>query len=370
MKDFPLFRSLRAGIVGTLVLVVPLLFFSNISGMEPALIMLVMGLLPLAFCTAGLVCGAAVMGIGVLAGVVSMYLSMGLQGGLVAAVYLAAVAAGFVWVIVRRVPFWKGCAVMIGVHVAALAGCYLMVQQFTGGQMYTAAGDWLVNLINSDESGNQILYSLYQSGVITLPSQMQETALLPIGEGYILHPAARADLLLSVSGLVYNQLAAMVPSFLITQSILGGVLCLLLPLRFGIIAARRRAFRQQVGAEEDEIRLNFPDLAMPPLSLWHIPRGMGWKVGVALIVGSVLQYGGTPAMSMAGIILYAGAQALFALQGAAVLNFMQKAKGTGRHWRVIVPVLLYALSILHIVGIFDQITNARGLRKPPQPKEE
>ena len=34
------------------------------------------------------------------------------------------------------------------------------------------------------------------------------------------------------------------------------------------------------------------------------------------------------------------------------------------------PVLLLATQILMFIGIFDQISNFRGLRKPPEPKED
>ena len=97
---------------------------------------------------------------------------------------------------------------------------------------------------------------------------------------------------------------------------------------------------------------------------------MGWKVGVALIVGTLLQSSGSVPLAIAGVLLNGGATAIFTLQGVAMINFMQKMKGTRLGWRIAIPLILYMTSLLSIVGIFDQLNNFRGLRKPRQPKEE
>ena len=367
MKDFPLFRSLKAGLIGLPLMLLPLAI--NIVMPEMAVInaFWVMALMPIASCMAGLIGGAAPMLAGVFSGIASLYLTAGVPGAQVGAVYFLPIIGMFVAVILRRIPFWKSCAAMIGVHVMALAGCYLLLQKFTGGQLYTAAGDGMIALIPQGPYGDAVLYSFYEMGLITLPSALKDT-LIKNAEGVlIMGEAARADLLLSLRTLINSLVVNFTPSFIVTQSIMGGVCCLLLPLRFGYIAAQRRDF---IKTGEDKEPEAFPDLGMPPLSLWYIPRGWGWKAGLALIGGPLLQQSATLPLSLAGLILSAVGQAVFVLQGLAVINFVQKAKGTARHWRVIVPILLYAFSILHILGIFDQITNARRLRKPPEPKED
>ena len=109
---------------------------------------------------------------------------------------------------------------------------------------------------------------------------------------------------------------------------------------------------------------------MPPFSLWHLPRGLGWKVGLAWVAGSFLRINDQPALMMAGAVLYHAANAILIWQGAALLNFTQKAKGTRRVWRVVLPCVFFAVGILSYLGIIDQIVNLRGLRKPPEPKED
>ncbi len=109
---------------------------------------------------------------------------------------------------------------------------------------------------------------------------------------------------------------------------------------------------------------------MPPFSQWHIPRGVGWKVGVALAAGYVLRISDGPALSTAGVLLYGAASSVFAIQGLAAVNYFQKNRGTRRFWRVFVPLLLMTTGFPMIIGVFDQINNFRGLRKPPEPKED
>ena len=109
---------------------------------------------------------------------------------------------------------------------------------------------------------------------------------------------------------------------------------------------------------------------MPPLSMWFVPRGYGWQLGLMLVAGYVLGGSAASGAAIAGRILYAAANAVFTIQGLAVINFMQKARGVKLARRVIVPALLLLFSILPFLGIFDQVANIRGLRKPKEPKED
>lgn len=376
MKEFPMVRSWRAAITGVIAVAVPLLALSltPLTGIYAA--MLTILFLPAALCITGLTGGLAPMLLGAASGIYAMHILAGQQGALLAAVYVLPIVAAFLLLIGYRVPFWKSCGWMIGVHVLALTGVYLLLQQMTGQSLYTAAGDAVMNALKEWELGDTMLYQFYSAGMLTLPEELSENALLQIGDAYMLSPAARADLLLSMRSFVQSGLATLLPSLIVTQSILGGVLCLLLSVRFGYLAAERRAFRSgdesayAPGDAGKKPQLDFPTLGMPPLSLWHLPRGTGWKVGAALAAGYLLQGGSSAPMVIAGIILYSAATAIFTLQGAALINFMQKTRGIKRVWRIIVPILLMLLSVLSLIGIFDQIVNIRGLRKPREPKED
>lgn len=372
MKDFPLWRSPRAAAISALIVAGPLLLCAFSPALGAYAVAICLFLLPVAACTAGLVGGALPMMAGAAAGLYSLYRLFGTVGLTLGAVYLLPILAAFVIVILLRVPFWKGCGVMIGVHLLSLAGVYALLNNLAEGDLYAAAGEWAVSALKDSAVGDSLLYQLYSMGFISLREELAEKALLPslLGYGYTLSPAARTDMLLSVNALVREGLTALVPNVLVSQSILGGVGCLLLPLRFGFLAEERRAFRSSGGPDTPDGALSFPDLGMPPLSVWYLPRSVGWQVGAALIAGYLLRRSVNPTLSLAGVILYAAASSLFMIQGAALLNFTQKAKGSPRALRVIVPVLLMLLSVLKFIGILDQFVNIRGLRKPRQPKEE
>ena len=64
----------------------------------------------------------------------------------------------------------------------------------------------------------------------------------------------------------------------------------------------------------------------------------------------------------------------FAVQGLATLNAAQKKRGTGKGWRVALIVASLTLSFMQtallVVGVMDQISNARGLRPRKTPRNE
>ena len=381
MNDrLPLVRSVKSCIVGTLLIALPFLFFilpgqRELLGPLPALYaaLLILFLLPTALCLATMVCGTLAAALGLAAALASITVLTGTGGLLLTAVYVLPVLAAFYIIIAYQIPFRKSCPVMIGVHVAALAAVYALAQRMAGGDLYTAAGNAVADFLESWEMGDMMLYQLYSTGLIGLKNDVTDNVLLQVLGGYKLSAAAKADMLLSVRSMVRELLESLVPNELVSQSILGGVACLLLPLRFGFLAEERRAFlREGPGelTEDGKQKINFPTLDMPPFSLWHLPRGIGWQVGVALAAGYMLRMTKTPALSIAGSLLFAAASSIFMIQGAAAINFLQKSRGTRRFWRVVVPILLMMIRALVIIGIFDQISNFRGLRKPPEPKED
>ena len=380
MKDFPLIRSARAAVIWSAALAIPTLLLSRsvLGGLYLAMILVF--LTPIALCVAGLCGGALPMGVGTLAALAVMQMLAGGKGFTLAAVYLLPIVGAFVWIVTRRVPFWKGCAVMIGVHIACFAAAYALLQGWFGGRLYQSAGDAAVSAIEQWEMGDFLLFEMFRGGLIDLTSQqaaeLQQSlsAAELFGGGLRLPQEVRKDMLLSVQALVSGRLESLVPGLIASQSILGGVGCLVLPLRLGYVAQEKRQFAAEAGPEDEadateKRAVDFPDLGMPPLRTWHIPRGIGWQVGAALIAGLVLRNVETPALAVAGMILYAGASAVFTLQGLALLNFMQHMRGRKRVWRVIIPLLLMLTRILSLLGILDQVINLRGLRKPREPKE-
>jgi hypothetical protein len=381
MKDFPLIRSPRSALIAAAAISVPLLLFSFVFGWlyVPLLVLI---FVPAALCLTMAVSGSLPALIGEAAAIGAMGLVFGARGALLAAVYTLPILLCFTVAVQRRVPFKKGCFALMGIHLAALAVCFVLIRGWTGGDPYTAAAEAAKNALTQWEMGDLMLYQMYALGLVELPKGMQGATLTPMMDGFALElsDAARQDLLLSLAARIKDGLFSITPSLIVSQSILGGISCLVIPLRFGYIAEEKRAFKAAKPAETEEetaegsvhapVPVNFPTLDMPPFDTWHLPRGIGLQVGIALIGGYFLQMSATPALSIAGIILYTAARSLFTVQGAAAINFIQKRRNRRRVWRVVIPAALMLTPVPVIAGIFDQLSNLRGLRAPRQPKEE
>lgn len=365
MKDFPLIRSGKAALWGMVLLAgVPLaLALTPITGLY-ALLMVAL-LMPAGMCLVAAVGGIAPALVGLIAGAVAAFRLTGVPGLIVSFGYLAAVFAAFMWFIWKKPAFFKGCGVMIAVHMVALGCALVYVQSLFDNQLYLQAADSVVQYVSALPECDSLLVQLYSMGFLALPQELENQLIVLTNGMFVMSSAVRQDMLLSLGSLAESMLSSLMPVLLVQHSIISGVACLLLSLRFGKLHHDKMVFR----AKEGERMPPFPETDMPPLSLWHLPRGMGWKVGAAWLIGSLIQNTGG-AVGTAGAVLYLAADAVFTWQGAALLNFTQKAKGTRRPMRVVLPCLFFALGILGYLGIFDQIVNLRGLRKPPEPKEE
>ena len=380
-NQLPLVRSVKACVTGALLVSFPFIFFmlpgQRILGPLPAVYasLLTLYLLPAALCLVTMVCGLASAAAGLAAALTCMSSLAGSQGLTLAALYVVPVLAVFLALIWMKIPFWKSLLAMIIAHAAALTAVYVLARRMAGGDLYTAAGEAVAGFLENWEMGDTMLYQIYSMGLIDLKSELADNALLKVLGGYRLSSAARTDMLLSVRSMITAMLRTMVPHLIVNQSIMGGTACLLLSLRFGFLAEEKRAFLREpgpIGEAEGETKqpVNFPDLGMPPFSTWHIPRGKGWQAGAALAAGYLLRVSGTPALSTAGVLLYGASSAVFSIQGLAAVNYFQKNRGSRRFWRVAVPALLMGTSFPVIIGVFDQMNNFRGLRKPPEPKED
>lgn len=365
MKDFPLIRSAKAALVGMAVLVLPVVLLALMPDTGMYALMAVALLMPMGMCVVAAVGGIAPAAMGLIGSAVACFRLTGVHGLLVCTGYLGAVLAALLWFVWKKPAFFKGCAVMIVVHMMALGLSLVYVQSLFDNQLYQKAADGVMQYVAARPDGDAMLVQLYSMGMIDLPQEMASQLIVLNNGMFAMSNTVRQDMLLSLGALTEDTLQALMPVLLIKHSIISGVGCLLLSMRFGKLYHEKLLFK----AQENEKLAPFPQVDMLPLSLWHLPRGMGWKVGLAWGLGYFLQ-NVQGAAGIAGAILYLAADAVFIWQGVALLNFTQKAKGTKRPMRVILPCLFYGLGILGYLGVFDQIVNLRGLRKPPEPKED
>ena len=113
---------------------------------------------------------------------------------------------------------------------------------------------------------------------------------------------------------------------------------------------------------------------MPPLREWHLPRPWGLRIAVLGLGYFLYNAGGEGPLNMLGALMFQAFSLCFGVQGVAAMNHSQHKRGTGRFWRAAIVVLAIAFRFMQIaliiVGVIDQITNARGLRPPMRPRGE
>lgn len=362
MRVIPLLRSPGAAARWIVLMLLPFALTLASPLLAPYAILLIYYLAPLCVCLTAVLGGLVPMLAGVVACMMTLHRLFGLTGALMGCLYLAPVAAAFAVVFALRLPFLRAAAVAAAAMFLSQLAVFLILQSMTGGRMYEAAGDAVAAYVAGSESCDALLVTLYQSGLIGAAGELSGDMLIEAIGGFTLTDAARADFLLSLSTAVRTLLSAFVPGALVSQSVYTGVGAVALGVRLGRVAWQRKAFKRSDGETE-----KFPDLGMPPLAKWHLPRGWGLRVGV-LAVGYPLMALGGGTLALAGALMYAAFSAVYAVQGVAFVNFVQHKRDSKRGWRIAAPLLLFLLArqALVILGVVDQISGARGLRPPIQ----
>jgi hypothetical protein len=231
---------------------------------------------------------------------------------------------------------------------------------------------------------------------------MKAQAFLSVGDGYYtLTEIGRNEMLLSIASLVQNTMDGL-PAAMISGSIFSAVGGLGLSLYIGRISAQRRAFRDERAVKvreavkarreaaargeepaqsdvetpqafrerlekaEQETPDGFPDLKMPPLSQWFLPRGTGLKVGLLALGYLPVLLSSNAAAAVVGRMAVAVFSSVYIIQGMAALNFLQKKAGVRPSGRRATLIILYIIfqTLLQFFGVLDQIANFRALRPP------
>ncbi len=410
MRSFPLIRSTKPTIIMGLLMVLPfvLMVLNPIYQLfiPPAVLLY----LPILLCISGLWAGSAAMIAGLAAGLGTCLYAFGGMGGGIAALYLLPFTAAFVIVVEKRVSFFKAALIMGLTLLLSQLAAFVILNVQTGYKLYQTAGDAAAQTIAASGLCDELLVSLYQSGFISLRSELVNDAFKSVamlGEdattilGVYVTDFGRQELLMGLSSSV-EDLVEQLPLLIVQDSIFFSIGGLGLGLYIGRIAQQRRVykgareaevraalnarkeavargetpgqpnietaedFRKRLEKAEQETPEGFPDLKMPPLSKWFMPRGVGLKVGLLALGYLLMALAETPALAMAGGIAFTVFSSLYMIQGMAALNFLQKKGGAGavrRRVTLVIAMLLFK-TLFNILGIIDQLANFRGLREP------
>lgn len=363
------FTTARAAITAC-VLCAGLLALLSLGGLFPAvtLTLILLSVGPACLMIIGFTAGFLPMGLCLAAMLAALFHCGGVRLLGFGAVYLAPVTAAFVLCLMKRVPFWRACGYLAGLLMAEQLCIYLLLQSLTGNSLYLAAGGLAAQAVNGMSIRDDFLYALVSMGLLAVPESMRSGAVVTVPGGYALSQEVVEELLLQIRSYVGQMLEALTPSTLVSGSGLNALLGLGLGIRWGASAAQKRAFKR------DEPLQVIPDLQMPPLREWHIPRPWGLRIGILAVGFLLTRVSSGGSLYMLGAIMTQVFTLCFGVQGLAAFNYSQHKRGAGKTWRGLMVALSLVLRFVQIalvvVGVVDQISNTRGLRPPLRPRDE
>jgi len=366
------YTTLRAALTSCILCALLLGLVSVAAFPAVNLAVITLMLMPVYLIMTGMIAGFWPLGLCTLGTLVALYAAGGAQLMFFAALYLLPMIAVLIYGTSKRIHFWKVLGGITGAMSLSLIAIFLILQNMTGGQLYQTAANAAASFVETSPLGNLLLYSLVMTGQLQLPESMRETAVLYTAEGAFYFSAeAASELIKQTRSLVSDYLRAILPSLLTSGCMLNAVMGLGFGVHFGQRSRRRRAVRL------NEPEQDIPDLDMPPLSRWHLPRPWGLRIGILGIGYLLIRISAVETVALVGTLIWQVFAVCYSLQGLAAIHYTQKMRGTSKFWRVALIIAAMTLSFMHTVliifGIFDQITDSRGLRPPlvpPTDREE
>lgn len=401
MKFFPFIRAKKPSIVMGLLMSAPILLSTLNPITSLYVIILIFFAYPVLLCISALWCGSLVFLTSLASALTAAALSFGMNGLMLSALFLVPFCACFVYVVEKQIPFLRAGVSMAAVLLLSQLLCFAYLNSLTGGDLYHTAGEAFGNLLLSVDKSGSLLVMLYQYGMVSLSNAAENEAFRAIGNMYMLTAAGRKEILLSLTTQIEDTLKV-VPAQFIFNSIMYSAGGLGLSLYIGRVSCQRRRCRAERSAEvkraieerkaafgrgeeggrlnvtppdefyrqmaqaEEEIPEGFPDLKMPGLSKWYLPRGFGIAV-FAFAAGYLLQLlSDNETLNLLGMMMSTVFASIYTLQGMGALSFLHhkagRSKGSSRGW--LIAIFLLAQGLLVVIGVIEQATNFRALRPP------
>jgi len=356
MTAIPLIANRKKAVVG--VLLFALLFAACHTPFSLWALLFLYLLGPVALCTMTLTGGVLPAAAAVILSGLGLYRAFGVGSMVCMLCYLVPTWLLFMGLYMYKVRYTVCFAAMIACQVITQAATLLVLNSIVGGELFVKASEAICSLIEYSDFGDMLLITMAQYGLVSLSGDLMDGAVLMTELGYVLTDPARQELLLSLRSMLITMLTALLPGMLISHSVETALLSHVWPRhRLQRLSAPPEELTEMPGAPEGD--------EMPHISLWHIPRPWGLRIGI-LGAGYFLTTSANPALSMLGQMFFSLFTVVFSIQGVATLNFVQHRRGTSYPWRVALPIVLtlFLPNTLTFLGIMDQMTNMRQLRPP------
>ncbi len=399
MRGLPMIRSLRAAVMFSLLMLLPLFLLRSdpVSSTYGIILcaMLAPALLPMTALWGGLLPAA----LGLVSAVLMAWLPFGQQAGLLMMLFLAPPAIAFFVCVARRIPFFHTATVLAAAEMLGGFAVLFILNRQADGELARSLAERFGQMIRDSGMQDEWLLVMMQSGLARLDPSLYSQATGLLGG---LSAMGREELMLSlVSNL--TDILGLLPALLVVYSIWHSLAGLGMGIYFGrraiirqvvdtrrrdvmqrLIEQRRTRLEQGLPPEAPEgVRLEgrekmlsdlshdceaaldgFPTLLMPPFSLWHLPRKIGLMAalpGLGYVLAAV-----SPQAQLVGNMLGGVFSTLYTIQGIAALDFVMGRAGRRLGVRMFLLGVIGMLfsRVFLFVGILDQIANFRKLRPP------
>ena len=396
MRSLPLIRSLKAAVMLSLLMVLPL-FMMNMEPLAPvSLLVMCVALMPALLSMTAIWAGLLPALVGMGSVLAMTYLSFGMDAGLLMSLYMVPAFLTLILCVQRGVPFFHMALALAAAELLGGFAALLIMNQRADGQLASSLTESFIGMIRDSGQQDDLLIMMFQSGLARLDSSLYSQAQSITGG---LTNFGREELLLTVRANltdILSQLPAMLISLSIWHSLAGPGIGIYFGRRAVIrqvVDTRRRELMARVleqrriqlenGQVPDPVRLEgreqmmrelsgdceqalggFPTLNMPPFSYWHLPRKVGLMAALPGLGYLAAIMSENPQVQQVGRMLGAICIALYTIQGLASLDFALGRSGRSLALRCAllgVTGLLFSRVYL-LLGFIDQLMNFRKLR--------
>ena len=398
MQKLPMIRSLRAAVMLSLLMLLPVFLFAAEPLMAVYGVALCFLLAPALLSMTALWGGLLPAIVGWAGAVLMAWLPFGRDAGLLMILFLLPGAVAFLVCVSREIPFFQTALILAAAEMAGGFAVLAILNQRTGGQLAATLADQYAQMIVDSGMQDELLMAMLQSGLARLDPSLYSQAQGVFGG---LTALGREELLLSMKATLTDILSQL-PALLISQSIWHSLVGPGIGIYFGrraviqtIVDRRRRELMNQViaqrraqlerGEAPGPVRLEgreqmmrelsgdceqalegFPTLRMPPFSKWHMPRRIGLMAALPALGYLVALLSDSPQATLVGNMLGGIFSSLYAIQGMAALDFVlcRGSRSLGMRCAILGVATLLFNRIFLLIGVADQVFNFRGLRPP------
>lgn len=291
---------------------------------------------------------------------------LGVGPALFVCAYLLVPLIVYGWCLYKNLPAAKSMLAIALAYALWVLTLYTLSFRVLGEAPFEALSRMAIEALNAMPERDGLLSTAYSYGLLGLPQEIAKDAVVQVPQGGAsFSPEALIEFFKQIHTRASLWLRALVPSLISGLGVylaLGGVY---MSDYYGKRQAQRRSFRIPEGSREAPYVP--PELkGLAPFHRWHIPKHLATPLWVMGGVSLLTRLSGQEALSLAGAMLYNIFSACFAIQGISYVNFTQRQRGVRSAMRGI-TIFLLALILPQaalILGMFDQISDQRKLRKP------